>query len=45
MFLIGRGNMGDAPMEAMLQRTKMLYNQVKGSSASIVEMLDALKGR
>jgi ADP-heptose:LPS heptosyltransferase len=44
MFIIGRSNMQNVTVEAMLERGKMLYTDVKVSSDSIVEMLGELQG-
>jgi hypothetical protein len=42
MFQTGRGNMAEAPVEAMLERTKILYTEAEETAASMVELLDAL---
>ncbi len=42
MFQVGRGNMAQAPVEAMLERAKLLYAEAEQTATAMVDLLDEL---
>ncbi|MBI3581276.1 MAG: hypothetical protein HY098_04255 [Nitrospinae bacterium] len=42
MFQVGRGNMADEPVEAMLERAELLYAEAEQTAEAMAELLDEL---